>query len=387
MPDMAGEGATGFWSYTHDDDAAGDNAIIRLARNVIAEFGVLTGESLELFVDRDSLEWGAAWEERLERALVGATFFIPIITPRYFQSQACRKELLKFRAEAHRSGLEQLLLPVYWVAVRELDADGTPTDDAIALVAARQWEDLRGVRLVDESSAEYRTAVNRLATRLADITEQLTVTAAGGASASPLPGVNGETDEENEPGLVEILAAGEEAAPRLSEILDAMSEQISLIGSLMERATEEMARADARGAGFAGRLTATERLARSLSEPSDTIAELGSEYAGVLVTLDPAVLTLLDAAREASPEDAEPAAEFIDSIQGLGENADAALSSLSELVSAADEAATLSRTVRQPLRRMRAGLQGVLDGKSIIEEWKRRADDIDLPGTPPVAGE
>jgi TIR domain len=377
-------GVSGFWSYTHHDDTADRGALVRLARHVIAEFGVLTGESLELFLDRDSLEWGAAWRERIDEALAGATFFIPIVTPRYFQSQECRKELLKFRAEASRLGLDQLLLPVYWVTVRELDDE--PTDEAMALVAARQREDLRDVRLLDETSSEYRTAVHRLAARLAEITEQLTVTVPAEPAGPPLAEATNGGATDDSPGLLEVLAAGEAAAPRLADALDAISEQINIVGDLMERAAEDMRRSDARGAGFAGRLRVSERVARELQEPSQKIADLGHVYASELVTLDPAMLTLLDAARDAAPEDAASATEFIASIQSLWRNAETALGALSELVAAADEAASVSRTVRQPLRQMRAGLQGVLDGQSILEEWKKRADDIKPPGPPPGDG-
>ena len=129
---MAGSATAGFWSYVHDDDVGGGGQIGRLADRVRGEYGLLTGEELDLFVDHESLEWGHQWQERISRALQGATFFIPIVTPRYFMSAACREELLKFRSAAARLGLEELLLPVYWIGVPEIEA-GNPSDEAMAL--------------------------------------------------------------------------------------------------------------------------------------------------------------------------------------------------------------------------------------------------------------
>lgn len=45
------------------------------------------------------------------QALQETTFFIPIITPSYFRSEPCRKELLDFARAARQFGVEQLILP------------------------------------------------------------------------------------------------------------------------------------------------------------------------------------------------------------------------------------------------------------------------------------
>jgi hypothetical protein len=51
----------GFWSYVQADDEAERGRIALLAQDLRAEFEMLTGESIELFLDRDSIEWGDAW--------------------------------------------------------------------------------------------------------------------------------------------------------------------------------------------------------------------------------------------------------------------------------------------------------------------------------------
>lgn len=372
---MAGQGAAGFWSYRHLDDEADEGRIQRLAGKVRAEFATLTGEELELFLDRDSLEWGAQWKARIDEALAGATFFIPILTPRYFQSQECRRELLKFVAEARRIGLEQLLLPVYWVPVRELDADARPEDEAMALVAQRQWEDLRDLRLVDEASADYRQAINRLASTLAEITEAVASYPEPKSLAPIVQAHDPESAEDDEsPGLMELLAEGEAAIPRLGEILEELSQRMEEVSSLVEKATRDMQAADSRGGGFAGRLRVTERLAKELDEPAIRMADLGHRYAAELVKVDPLVLTLLDV----TPADEQEAAEqreFATTIRTLAANAVPAAEALTGFITELREAGRLSRSIRRPQRKLQTGLQGVLDGQAVIAEWARRAGE------------
>jgi hypothetical protein len=82
----------GFWSYVHADDQAEDSRISRLARDVAAQFEMLTGEPLELFLDRDAIKWGEDWKHKIDSGLASVAFFIPVLTPRYFMSPECRSE-------------------------------------------------------------------------------------------------------------------------------------------------------------------------------------------------------------------------------------------------------------------------------------------------------
>jgi hypothetical protein len=173
IPGMPLSDAAGFWSYTRQDDELDGGRILRLAHKLRAEFALLTGAELELFVDRDGIEWGDAWRSRIDEALAATTFFIPIITPRYFERPECRRELLAFIGHARSLGLEELLLPILYVGVPSLTSGEPPTDEVTAAVSATQWVDWRALRLEDEDSSGHRQAVNRLATRVVEVSERL----------------------------------------------------------------------------------------------------------------------------------------------------------------------------------------------------------------------
>src|SRR5690349_7182667 len=112
---MKTEGAGAFWSYVHADDEAERGRIVNLGADLASAYGLLTGGDLDLFLDRDALHWGDDWRQRISDAIAATTFFIPIVTPRYFNSPECRRELIEFDREARRLGAGALLLPILYV--------------------------------------------------------------------------------------------------------------------------------------------------------------------------------------------------------------------------------------------------------------------------------
>lgn len=168
---MPNDGAAGFWSYAHDDNKLDGGAILQLARLIKEEYNLLSGGPLDLFIDRDGIAWGEEWQERIDHSLAQTTFFIPIITPRYFTRPECRRELLEFTAKAKSLGVEELLLPILYIETDGLSPESE--DEVVALIAKTQYVDWHAVRLVEPESREYRAAVNALARRMLDISKKV----------------------------------------------------------------------------------------------------------------------------------------------------------------------------------------------------------------------
>lgn len=377
---MVGE-PVGFWSYTHQDNDQDDGRILRLAAKIRAEYSLLTGQDLRLFVDREDLSWGDEWRARIDDALGATTFFIPVVTPRYLLRPECRRELLAFAGHAKSLELLELLLPVVYVDVPNLKADNP--DEAVSLVARIQYEDWRDLRLVDERSAEYRQGVNRLARRLAEIATKV-AEAPVTAVTTPDGPVGEGLEDLTEPGTMDLLAAGEEALPKWSATIQEFPPLLERLNLLTNAAAERIQRSDAQGKGFAGRLLVARQLAADLAPVAAGILKLGQRYAAELVDIDPSMLALVRAASEsASQENVNE--EEINSVRELfqnlellvrasRENADA----LSNLVRLLGDNASLSRDLRPVLRQIQAGLRHVLDGQAVMEEWHRRIDETGL---------
>lgn len=78
-----------FWSYAHKDDTNSRGAIRTLLDSVRNEYELATGNSLDVFVDDESIDWGTNWREAIEGAVQRTTFFIPVLTPTYLKRPAC----------------------------------------------------------------------------------------------------------------------------------------------------------------------------------------------------------------------------------------------------------------------------------------------------------
>jgi hypothetical protein len=363
----------GFWSYTHDDNQSDGDRILRLAELLKSEFALLTGSDLDLFVDRTDLKWGEEWRLRIENALATTTFFIPVVTPRYFKSEECRKELLRFVGHAKALGAEELVLPLLYLDVADLRLEA-PSDEAVATVKERQWQDCRSLRLLAEDDPEFRAKVNELARRLIEINDSL--------PAEPPPAATDSTETGSEPGVepghMEHFATAEEALPRWTATLTALPEVMERIGAIAEDFGGRMERSDAEGGNFAKKLRITRQFAEMLRGPADQLHELGQEYAASLVALDPAVLSMLQLIEE-DPEQATPQEvhEFFLEVQTLASNARATTQELRQLVGILDQARRMSRELAPPIDTIKQGLRSITDGQAVFDEWETRLRDLD----------
>ena len=94
----------GFWSYVHKDDEAEGERISKLAKDVVNEYELLAGDTIELFLDKDGIGWGDEWRKKIDDHLESVEFFVPVMTPRYFKSPECRLELNQFVRSASKCG-------------------------------------------------------------------------------------------------------------------------------------------------------------------------------------------------------------------------------------------------------------------------------------------
>lgn len=168
------EGVMGaFWSYAHADDEADNARIVMLARHVEEEYALITGNRLQVFVDRN-LKWGDEWRTRIDEALTVTTYFIPIITPRYFKHLECRRELEEFHHRTQSLGRGELLLPILYAPV--INFDTSNEDELVRLVSQYQWVDWTELRLLEFTASAYRAKVHDLARRIVDNNSAFTFT-------------------------------------------------------------------------------------------------------------------------------------------------------------------------------------------------------------------
>jgi hypothetical protein len=374
--------AVGFWSYAHEDDESEQGRIVRLAELIQAEYAMLTGGGqIEIFVDRKDLTWGEEWTRRIDQALAGTTFLIPVVTPRFFKRQECRRELLTFDMHAQSRNAAELLMPLLYADVEGLEPESD--DEAMALVARRQYERWTDLRLEAEDSVEYRRGVNRLARRLVEIEQTLAIRpevipiASDPSKAADCDSAKPDEEPSDEaPGLIDVLAASEIAMPRWNETIVRLGALLQEMGDAANEAGDLIERSDAQGKGFAGRLTAARQFARRIDPAASEFAELGTSYATDLVTVDSGFLTLIRSAtdRELSDEDRRAACQMFGAIREMAAAGQENVEALSALIDSIRQTAAMSRDVRPPLRKVETALQRVMDGQAVMDEWVRAID-------------
>jgi hypothetical protein len=365
---------TGFWSYVRADDEADGGRVCRLARDVVSQFEMVTGEKTRLFLDRDAIEWGENWREKVDEGLASIAFFIPVLTPRYFMSPECRREFNVFARKASDLGIKELVLPLLYVDVVSLHEE-SPSDDLMKLVKTFQWEDWRELRFADVTSEEYRRGVARLAKRLFDansMAEEADIAARmQELEAAP------EEDVDRAPGLLDQLATGEEALPKWTNTIQSIAQDIESIGVIMQKAKVDIEGADSRGQGFAARLSIARKLSQELRDPVESIWSSSQDYVSQLHEIDALVRAIIDLAPGElvnNPESKSDLCGFFTSLRELSASAHEGMESTRGMIEGISPLEAMSRDLRPPLRQLRQGLTIMVEAREITDEWVELID-------------
>jgi hypothetical protein len=313
-----------------------------------------------------------------------------VVPPRYFESDQCRTELIQFTTKAKNLGLDELLLPLLSIDVPEIH-EADPADDAVRLIKETQWVDWRHLRLEDLGSSDARKGVNGMATRLGEISKRVAAVPDEVAQTTDTP-----RDEADAPGAVDLLARGEEALPQMGTAMETLTDEMNEISALMDAGLDRLNASDARGAGFAGRLQVAREMAKDLDPHAEVIQDAGRDYAAALLHADQAVRTLLGSILDGTysgneaptPEARQEALDFVLGVLELTRSAEEGMAGLRGFLSGLESIGEMSRDIRRPASKIKNGLQGMVDGHALLQEWgematlaeKRLEEDQEDPG-------
>jgi TIR domain len=85
-----------FMSYVRMDDQHENRRLTELCSRLAGEVRMQLGQEFLIFQDRNDISWGEQWKQRIDGTIDATTFLIPIITPSFFKSSACRGEVERF---------------------------------------------------------------------------------------------------------------------------------------------------------------------------------------------------------------------------------------------------------------------------------------------------
>ena len=360
--------STGFWSYVRADDNSELGRISRLARDVVAQYEMISGESIDLFLDTDSIPLGENWREKIQENLTSAVFFIPVITPRFFRSSACIAELREFSQMAKRLGVDELIISLIYMDVPELSEENSE-NEYVKLINSFQQKDWRQIRFLDVDSEGYRRSVFELAQRLHEVNEQMEKISID--EEMQIDEIAIDIDDEA-PGIIEILAKYEEQIKLLPKTLEQITADIELIGQIMRESTENIQRADGQGNSFALRLANFRMVADRMREPTDTIWANCNLYSSQIQDVDQGIRVIIEQAKteiQNKPESKVVICQYFNSIREMTVASLGSLDNVKGMIAALEPLEKLSRDIRPTSRKLRQGLTILIDSTGICKYW------------------
>jgi hypothetical protein len=165
-----------FMSYVREDDTYERGRLTDLRTRLSGEVAAQRGEPFPVFQDREDIAWGQQWQDRIDSSLDSATFLIPVITPRFFRSEACRTELERFLKREQELGRRDLILPIYYIDAPVLNDPIKRNRDALAeIIHSRQYWDWRPLRFKAFTSEQVGETIAQMAAKVVIALERSTV--------------------------------------------------------------------------------------------------------------------------------------------------------------------------------------------------------------------
>ncbi len=237
-----------FLSYVHDDDDYHNGLLVAFA-HAVEEACDYKGVPIELRLDKDTLQWGDDWSERLQQEVERTTFLLAMVTNRYVASRACREEFIQFRTKTQAAGYNGLLtLLVDAPNWNRMDLRTDPTARLIRdTINQYQWlEPETSFEDLEPGGRQFKRVARNVADELIRRIDRREADSASADSAasedSAAPGGSGdagdewEDEEEQAPGLIELTHTIEsEHLPALEQRANAFGEAMDAFNTVMRR--------------------------------------------------------------------------------------------------------------------------------------------------------
>lgn len=162
----------GFFSYSRDDDADSRGALSALRDHIQRELRGRLGRTkatLRLWQDTAAIPHGALWEEEIKSSVAQSVFFIPIVTPTTVKSPHCKREFELFLARETALGRRDLIFPLLYIRVPELEDERLwRQDEVLNVIGTRQYIDWQERRYLDVNSTEVAVQIGHFCSNIYD---------------------------------------------------------------------------------------------------------------------------------------------------------------------------------------------------------------------------
>ena len=165
----------GFLSYATFDDEHSGGWISDFCRSLSAEVRAQTGKPFPIFQDRRDVLWGQNWRSRINGALEAATFLFPVMTPSFFQSSECRRELGDFLRHEQRRRRNDLVFPIHFIRCKHLSQKNSRSPSATLVQAVKNHQvcDLIDLRFQKVDDMEVRRFLATMASHVCSAIDRI----------------------------------------------------------------------------------------------------------------------------------------------------------------------------------------------------------------------
>lgn len=178
-------------------------------------------------------------------------------------------------------------------------------------------------------------------------------------------------DEDDEPGLIDVLADGEAALGEIGAVLGRIGAATVRMGAIGEEVAANVAEADAKHGTFAARLSVARKFADLMQEPTGELEETAADYVEVLSRIDPAVQRLISIA-EQDPGARTELEEYLASVAALSTVTEGSMASTSEMARTYAELGKVSNVMKPVCKRVERAMRRVAAASDVMAEWGRR---------------
>ena len=130
-----------FWSYSR---AVDPKFMKQLVNELQLEVGNLIGYDFEIWRDTKNITTGEYWEKEIKKNILASQIFIPIVTPRWINSEWCLKEYSLFLES--KAAENAIILPIHYIESEIYREGYRPQGDIEEDLLARQRKDWLDVR-------------------------------------------------------------------------------------------------------------------------------------------------------------------------------------------------------------------------------------------------
>ncbi len=182
----------GFWSYSRQDDEHSGGRLSQLRARLSSELQINYGrDRVQIFQDSAAIPYGADWDEVIRDALNRSTFFIPILTPNFIQSEFCLTEVEIFleREKALHAAFPELaghrrIFPILYIPIAGKEARQPALVEELEQV---QWLSFERLRHQDYDQPGVRQTVSEFAATICELLDRRTGAPAGAGAKKARP--------------------------------------------------------------------------------------------------------------------------------------------------------------------------------------------------------